>query len=122
VVNFAGVSGDFNHHHTDAVRMHDSTYGERIAHGMLVLSVATGLIWQDRSDAEKEAVVAFYGIDRLRFLAPTFIGDRVHVELEVTEKTERERGPGTGTIRYDCEVISDREGPVIACELISLLE
>lgn len=122
VVNFAGVSGDFNHIHTDAVRMADSTYGERIAHGMLVLSVATGLMWQDRSEAEQDAVVAFYGIDRLRFLAPTFIGDRIHVELEVTGKTERDRGPGTGTVRYGCEVVSDREGTVIACEPISLLE
>jgi acyl dehydratase len=122
VVNFAGVSGDFNHIHTDDARMADSTYGERIAHGMLVLSAATGLLWQDRSVEEREAVVAFYGIDRLRFLAPVFIGDRIHLELEVTEKTERDRGPGTGTVRYGCEVVSDREGTVIACEFISLLE
>jgi len=49
VTNFAGVSGDFNHLHTDGARMADSAFGERIAHGMLVLSAATGLIWQSRT-------------------------------------------------------------------------
>ena len=71
VTNFAGVSGDFNHLHTDAERMGESMFGERIAHGMLVVSAATGLLWQARSPEEREAVVAFYGIDDLRFRQPT---------------------------------------------------
>ena len=80
VVNFAGVSGDFNHLHLDDERMAESSFGERIAHGMLVLSAATGLLWQDRTEREREALVAFYGIDRLRFRAPVFFGDRIHVD------------------------------------------
>ena len=85
LTNFAGVSGDFNHLHTDEARMADSMFGERIAHGMFVFSAATGLIWQARSPEERASVVAFYGIDRVRFRAPVFVGDTIHVELEVVD-------------------------------------
>jgi 3-hydroxybutyryl-CoA dehydratase len=121
VTNFAGVSGDFNHLHTDAAAMADSPFGERIAHGMLVLSAATGLIWQTRTEEEREAVVAFYGIDELRFRAPTFIDDTIHVELEVLEKEARDSGPGTGTVRYGVEVKKEDGTTVISCEMRSLL-
>ncbi|PSQ23702.1 monoamine oxidase [Halobacteriales archaeon QS_9_67_17] len=122
VVNFAGVSGDFNHLHTDDVRMADSEFGERIAHGMLVLSIATGLLWQNRPPEERAAVVAFYGIDELRFRAPVFIGDRIHVETEVLETKRKPDSAGTGTVRYGLEVLKQDGTVAIACETISLLE
>jgi acyl dehydratase len=122
IVNFAGVSGDFNHVHTDKERMADSHYGEPIAHGMLVLSIATGLIWQDRSAEYRDSVVAFYGMDRLRFRAPTFVGDTVHVESEVTETTPRPDGPGNGTVRYDVDIKNQDDEVLISFEMISLLE
>jgi acyl dehydratase len=121
LTNFAGVSGDFNHLHTDEARMADSMFGERIAHGMFVLSAATGLIWQARSPEERAAVVAFYGIDRVRFRAPVFVGDTVHVELEVIGKEERERGPGTGVVTYDLEVVDGEGTTVLSCEMRSLM-
>lgn len=122
VMNFAGVSGDFNHIHTDEERMDGSIFGERIAHGMLVLSAATGLIWQHRSIEERNAVVAFYGIDALRFRKPVFIGDTIHVETEVIETEPRPQGPGNGTVRYDLEIKNQRDDAVISFEMISLLE
>ncbi len=122
VTNFAGVSGDFNHLHTDGARMADSAFGERIAHGMLVLSAATGLIWQSRSVLERESVVAFYGLDDLRFTAPTFIGDTIHVEREVLETERTPDAPGTGTVRYRVDVRKDDETTVLSCEMTSLLD
>ena len=122
VVNFAGISGDFNHLHLDDVRMAESSFGERIAHGMLVLSAATGLLWQDRSQEEREALVAFYGIDRLRFRGPVFLGDRIHVETEVIETERKPDGPGTGTVRYALEVLKQDGSVAISCETVSLLE
>jgi len=122
VVNFAGVSGDFNHLHLDDERMAESSFGERIAHGMLVLSAATGLLWQDRTEREREALVAFYGIDRLRFRAPVFFGDRIHVETEVIETERTPDGAGTGTVRYELEVVKGDGTTVISCETISLFE
>ncbi|MFB6143522.1 MAG: MaoC/PaaZ C-terminal domain-containing protein [Halorientalis sp.] len=121
VVNFAGVSGDFNHIHTDAEAMADSAFGERIAHGMLVFSVATGLLWQTRSEREREAVVAFYGIDRVRFVEPTFVGDTVHVEVEVVEKTERDHPVASGVVRYDVDVVNQHGDTVLSCEMLSLV-
>jgi acyl dehydratase len=122
VVNFAGVSGDFNHIHLDGERMADHWFGERIAHGMLVLSAATGLLWQSRTPEEREAVVAFYGIDDLRFRGPVFVGDRIHVELEVLEKERKPDAPGTGNIRYGVDVKKQDDSTVISCEMRSLVE
>ena len=121
VMNFAGVSGDFNHIHTDEARMADSMFGERIVHGMFVLSAATGLVWQNRTVEEREAVVAFYGIDRLRFRSPVYIGDTVRVSMEVLETDPRADGPGNGTVRYAMNVENQDGETVLSCEMISLL-
>lgn len=123
VVNFAGVSGDFNHLHMDKERMEESGFGERIAHGMLVFSVATGLLWQSRSEEEREAVVAFYGINDLRFRQPVFIGDTVHVETEVTETREKPDHPvASGVVHLDAEIKNQHDEVVISCEFLSLMK
>jgi len=121
VTNFAGVSGDFNHLHTDDERMGESMFGERIAHGMLVVSAATGLLWQARSPAEREAVVAFYGIDDLRFRQPTYIGDTIHVETEVLETRSQDDGPGNGTVRTAIEIVNQRDQTVVSCAMTTLV-
>jgi 3-hydroxybutyryl-CoA dehydratase len=105
LVNFAGVSGDFFSLHTDEEYAKGTPFGQRIAHGLLVLSVSTGLM-----DLVPGIVQAFYGIDRLRFTAPTFIGDTVHVELEVLEKHERKSG---GLLTVDMKVKKQTEETVI---------
>lgn len=122
IANFAGVSGDFNHIHTDEERMEDSVFGERIAHGMFVLSAATGLIWQSRSTEIRDAVVAFYGLDDLRFRRPAYVGDTIRVEREIIETTPRQDGPGNGTVTYDLEVKNQNDDVVISCEMTSLFE
>ena len=122
VTNFAGVSGDFNHLHTDAERMSESMFGERIAHGMLIVSAATGLLWQARSPEEREAVVAFYGIDDLRFRQPTYVGDTVRVETEVLETRRKDEGRGNGTVRTEVEVKNQRDQTVVSCEMTTLLQ
>ena len=118
LVNFAGVSGDFNDLHLDAAGMADTEYGERIAQGALVFSVMTGLVWQARED---DSVVAFYGVDRLRFRAPTFVGDTLRVELEVVEKEPRDHPTAEGVVRYGAEVRKEDGTVVLSAELLSLL-
>jgi len=123
VVNFAGVSGDFNHHHTDAERMGDSQFGERIAHGTLVFSVATGLLWQSRTPEEREGLVAFYGVESLRFVQPTFVGDTVHVETEVTDKREKPDHPvAEGVVHYETAVKNQHGANVLTCEMLALVQ
>jgi acyl dehydratase len=84
IVNFAGCSGDWYSLHTDAEFARTTPFRERIAHGMLVLSVATGLMPLDDM-----AIVAFYGRDKVRFTSPTKIGDTLHVKMEVTDKQDK---------------------------------
>lgn len=121
VVNFAGVSGDFNHLHTDAEAMADTSFGERIVHGALLFAVMTGLLWQARDEATREAVVAFYGVDRLRFTGPAFIGETVHVEVEVAEKEPHDHPEASGLVRYDATLVTADGRTVLAAELLSLL-
>ncbi|MFB6266363.1 MAG: MaoC/PaaZ C-terminal domain-containing protein [Halodesulfurarchaeum sp.] len=119
VVNFAGVSGDFNGLHLDAERMADTEYGERIAQGALVFSVVTGLIWQAREASED--VVAFYGVDDLRFTAPVFIDDTISATLTVAGKEPRDHPEANGVIRYDLEVTKEDGTVVLVAELLSLV-
>ncbi|WP_136717774.1 MaoC/PaaZ C-terminal domain-containing protein [Halorientalis salina] len=123
VVNFAGVSGDFNHLHMDAERMAESQFGERIAHGTLVFSIATGLLWQSRSERERESLVAFYGVDNLRFVGPVTFGDTIHVETEVVEKREKPDHPVAGGVLHtEAEIKKQTNAPVITCEFLSLMQ
>ncbi|HEX8646197.1 MAG TPA: MaoC/PaaZ C-terminal domain-containing protein [Thermoleophilaceae bacterium] len=77
VVAFAGLSGDFHPQHTDAVWAADSIFGERIAHGMLVLSYALGLV-----PFEPDRVMALRQI-RSKFKAPVRLGDTIRAEGSV---------------------------------------
>jgi len=122
VMNFAGVSGDFNHLHTDAEAMAETPFGQRIVHGALVFSIMTGLLWQSRPEEAKQDVVAFYGVDKLRFTAPTFIDDTVHVELEVIEKEPRDHPVANGVLRYQAEVKKADGEVVLAAQTLSLMK
>ncbi|OEH91834.1 MaoC/PaaZ C-terminal domain-containing protein [Bacillus solimangrovi] len=85
LVMFSALSGDWYPLHTDIEYAKSTPFKQRIAHGMLILSISTGLI-----EMEKGVVAAFYGIERLRFLKPTFINDTVSVKLEVVDLKEKE--------------------------------
>lgn len=84
IVNFAGLSGDFYQLHTDAEYGKTTPFGQRIAHGVLVMSIATGLIAQ--TGVLEGTALAFREINDWKFALPVFIGDTVHVQLEVIEK------------------------------------
>lgn len=84
IVMFAALSGDWYPLHTDAAYAANGPFGQRVAHGLLVLSLSTGLI-----RLEPEMVLAFYGLDRVRFVAPTFIGDTLFVDSEIVGLTDR---------------------------------
>lgn len=98
IVTFAGLSGDFNQIHTDAVFAANDTFGRRIAHGLLVQSIATGLAVQ--SGVIEGTVLAFRELSA-KFSLPTFIGDTVHVLIEITNKKALRRlGGGNVTMKY----------------------
>jgi 3-hydroxybutyryl-CoA dehydratase len=83
IFSFAGLTGDYNQIHTDADFASKTQFGQRIAHGLLGLSVATGLIM--RTGLLEGTVLAFREIVDWKFVKPFFIGDTVHVILTVAE-------------------------------------
>lgn len=89
IVLFAGLSGDYNQIHTDKEFSKTTPYGRRVAHGLLVTSIATGLIAQ--SGILEGTVLAFREINNWKFTRPTFIGDTIHVITEVIETKELRR-------------------------------
>jgi acyl dehydratase len=83
IFNFAGLTGDFNEIHTNAEFSKGTQFGQRIAHGLLGLSIATGLIM--RTGLLEGTVLAFREINEWKFIKPIYIGDTIHAELTVTE-------------------------------------
>lgn len=83
IMTFALLSGDDNRIHTDEEFSKAGPFGQRIAHGLLGLSIASGLAWQ--TGILDGTVIAFREIDDWKFIKPIFIGDVVHAELKVTE-------------------------------------
>lgn len=115
LVNFAMFSGDWHPIHTDVeYAAADGRFGARIAHGALVLSVALGLVtfWPP-------AMKAFYGIDKLRFVAPTRIGDTLHVATEVVAVEPKGEDAGVVTSRFT--VRNQRGEDVLVATLKSLV-
>jgi len=84
LVMFSAFSGDWYPLHTDKEYAAQTMFGQRIAHGLLVLSVASGLARMNPG-----VVAAFYGMDKVRFTAPTYIGDTIKVEAEVVDKSDK---------------------------------
>jgi len=100
IVIFAGLSGDFNQIHTDVEYSKATQYGRRVAHGLLGMSIASGLAM--RTGILENTVIFFREIDKWKFNKPIFIGDTVHVELEVAETKAVPRiGGGSVVITVD---------------------
>ena len=106
IVNFAAFSGDWYPLHVDVEYAKKSPFGERIAHGYLVLSATSGLM-----PLYDMAILAFYGMDKVRFKAPTKIGDTLHVESEVIEK--QDKGETGGVVAFDNRIKNQRGEDVV---------
>jgi acyl dehydratase len=104
IVLFAGLSGDYNVLHTDAEFMKSSLFGERIAHGLLVLAIQSGLF----SRATKAyATLALAGM-RWRFKAPVKIGDTVRLRARVLAKHDDGK-PDRGLVTLQRTVVNQRD-------------
>jgi acyl dehydratase len=100
IFTFAGFSGDYNQIHTDAEFAKNTPFGQRVAHGLLGLSIASGLAM--RTGMLEGTVIAFREINNWKFIAPVYIGDTLHVEMEVMETKALPRiGGGSVVITLD---------------------
>ena len=106
VVNFAGISGDYNPLHIDEEFSKQPQFGTRIAHGPLVYSIAAGLLFQ--LHLYDDTLIAFLGFDSLKFTLPVKIGDTVRVRVEVLEKRETSK-PDRGVMKRLLQVLNQRD-------------
>jgi acyl dehydratase len=117
IVIFAGLSGDYNVLHTDAEFMKASTFGERIAHGLLGLAIQSGLFTRSGTPY---ATVGF-GTLRWKFKGPIKIGDTIRVRARVTAKDDAPKaGPGVVTVAR--QVLNQRDEVVQEGETEVLVE
>jgi acyl dehydratase len=91
---FAGITGDFSVNHVNEQYMARSKFGRRIAHGALLIgymsTCSTMIIDKCQGTARDETPVSL-GYDRVRFLAPVFIGDTVTVTYAIAEVDAQKR-------------------------------
>ncbi|MFZ5857281.1 MAG: MaoC/PaaZ C-terminal domain-containing protein [Chloroflexota bacterium] len=100
IMSFAGLTGDYNQIHTDAHFAAGTQFGQRIAHGLLGLSIAVGLLM--RTGVLEGTVLAFREIVEWKFIKPVFIGDTIHVEMEAKELKSMPRvGGGLAHVALD---------------------
>jgi acyl dehydratase len=105
VIGFAGLTGDYSEVHTSDVYAKASQFGRRIAHGMLGLAYAHGLMWP-RTELLRATAIAFLGIRDWRFVAPIFIGDTIFVNYAVAEMRDSRSNPDQAIVTFDVEVVN----------------
>jgi acyl dehydratase len=117
IVIFAGLSGDYNVLHTDAEHMKSSQFGERIAHGLLVLSIQQGLLsrvmpaWVNPLSAELT----------WKFRGPVRIGDTIRAQARISGKKDASKAQ-CGIVSVERRVLNQRDEVVQEGETEHLVE
>jgi len=118
VVTFAGLSGDFNPLHTDAEFGKTTPFGQRIAHGMLVVAMATGMAqWTGVFEGTTIALME----QTIRYKGAVKFGDTVYLELEVLDKKETSK-PDRGVVRFAARVRNQQDEVVVDGEWVTLMK
>jgi acyl dehydratase len=118
VMLFAGLTGDYNRIHTDAEYMKSSMFGERIAHGLLGLSLVNGLKY--RTDYDSDGVLAFLGLT-WKFSRPIRFGDTIHAVIRIASKRETSK-PDRGIMFQTIQVFNQRGEVVQEGEFTSMIK
>ena len=117
--SFAGLSGDYNQIHTDEVYASSSAFGQRVAHGLLVTSIVSGLAVQ--TGFMEGTVIAFREISQWKFSKPVFIGDTITVVIQVTNTKKMSRLNG-GAVTFSLNVYNQSDSVVQRGEWVILLK
>ncbi|MGH3615490.1 MAG: phenylacetic acid degradation bifunctional protein PaaZ [Pseudonocardia sp.] len=117
VEQFAELTGDTFYAHMDtAAAAANPLFGERVAHGYLVVALAAGLF----VDPDPGPVLANFGVDHLRFLTPVRFGDELSVALTVKQITPRDSA-GYGEVRWDADVTRQDGDSVARYDVLTLV-
>ncbi|MEQ7127730.1 MaoC/PaaZ C-terminal domain-containing protein [Actinopolymorpha sp. B11F2] len=117
IVLHAGQTGDWFPHHVDAEWCATQDFGQRIAHGTLILSVAIGM-----TASEINPVAFSYGYDRIRFIRPIFIGDTITVTARIAGTRDHPRRANQGFVDEQVMVTNQRGDVVLSLVHIYLVE
>ena len=112
VAAFAALTGDHSALHLDADAAAAGPYGRPIAHGMLVVSCSIGLAVE--LGLLGDDLLAFAGVERLRFVAPVFVGDSIRVRKRLVDRKPID--DGRGLISFDTRIVN-HDGVVVAAYL-----
>jgi acyl dehydratase len=105
LVGFAGLTGDYSELHTSDVYAKNSQFGRRVAHGLLGLAYAHGLMWP-RTGELRETAVAFLGISDWKFAGPIFVGDTIFVNYRLGELRDSKSKPTQAIAIFDVAVVN----------------
>lgn len=108
LVGFAGLTGDFSELHTSEVYAKNSQFGRRVAHGMLGLAYAHGLMWA-RTGELRETAVAFLGINDWKFIEPIFVGDTIFVNYQISELRDSKSRPTQAIAIFDVSIVDQND-------------
>ena len=114
IVMWCSITGDWFYPHIDKVAAERSMFGQRVAPGIMVYAIGTGL----GVPADSTTIVANMGADSLRYPRPTWIGDTIHLEIEVVEKEDRDADSGIVTFRWD---ILNQNGVTVCASRLKIL-
>ena len=117
VMNFAGVSGDFNPLHTDETFAARTPVKTRIAHGMLTMAVATGLanqmgIFEGTTLALMQQTIRYKGMVRF--------GDTIHLVMTVKARKES-KSPKRGVVTFDVLIANQDDEPIVESEWVLMM-
>ncbi len=119
IVNFAGISGDHNQIHTDEAYASETPFGQRVAHGLLGVAIASGLAVQ--TGFMESTILAFREISQWKFSHPILIGDTIHVLLQVIETKAMPRLKG-GAVTINLDVRNQKNKTVQHGQWVILMQ
>ena len=119
LVGFAGLTGDFSELHTSDVYARSSQFGRRVAHGMLGLAYAHGMMWA-RTGEFRQSAIAFLGISDWKFVAPLFVGDTMFVRYVVRELRDSKSRPTQAIASFDVQILN-QDGAILQSGVKALL-
>lgn len=113
----AGLAGSYNPIHTDSEYMAETDYGRRLVQNTLLITIASGL---NRRLPWEPELVAVYGREGIRYVAPVFIGDTLHLASEVVDK--REQDEQCGIVAFEERLYNQDDDLVVTGKTLRLLE